>query len=835
MDRITMDFGIDLGTTNSTIAVLKGTTQEVFKNNINSELTPSVFWIDSKNIIHIGEQAKNRLYEDEGNAYAEFKASMGTDYIYTFARSGKKMKPEELSAEVLKSLRGDVQSQTGEEVIAAAIGVPAMFTLAQCEATDRAAQLAGFRYHPLIQEPTAAAIAYGFQDESRNVFWMVYDFGGGTFDAAIMQVQDGRIELINHGGDNQLGGKLIDWAIVEQILAPAVRKELGISDFKRGNKKWDAALGKLKSHAEEAKIRLSRVNTAPVIVDSLFEDKGKSVRFEYDLKRSDVEHLIEPLVERSINVCKKVIEEKKLTPGNIEKMILVGGPTLTPILRSMLSSALNVPLISDIDPLTVVARGAAIFAGTQVLSDKVRSSKKLKGEEFVLEWLSYEPIGHEPSPDIAGKIISPNQKSLNGFNIEFIESKSAWSSGIVALKENGIFKITIHADKDRENEFKILLRDSHGTICRTSPERFTYIIGATLSKPILTDSIGVAQANNEMAVFLEKGKQLPNHRKISLLTIVALKAGDAKSCIRIPLVEGDNIRRADRNPVIGFIEIYGSDVHRDLPVGSEIEITIEADESRLIKAKAYITLLEKEISAKWAPGEQHSELKVLNENFKKEKAHLEEVRRKANEAAIGETPEPLEKIEKERTIADIEGLLQAGKGDNDAARQAQRNCEKRICALGNAIDEANDALELPTLISNTNTLIEDTRKIVNSYGNADSKRVFGSIEVSIRQAIEMNDSDLLHKKIDELGRLHTSILVEQPGWWVGYFEYLAEKRSHMRDQNLADNIIAQGRHAQDLNDLQGLRAAVIQLINLLPQEEAEQARGYGSTVLRMNG
>jgi HPt (histidine-containing phosphotransfer) domain-containing protein len=194
----------------------------------------------------------------------------------------------------------------------------------------------------------------------------------------------------------------------------------------------------------------------------------------------------------------------------------------------------------------------------------------------------------------------------------------------------------------------------------------------------------------------------------------------------------------------------------------------------------------------------------------------------------------LEKIEKERTIADIEGLLQAGKGDNDAARQAQRNCEKRICALGNAIDEANDALEWPTLVSDTQTLIREAHEIANSYGNADSRRILDSIEVSIRQAIEMNDSDLLNKKRAELHRLSASILAEQPGFWVGYLAHLVERKCHMRDQNLAERIIAQGHRAQDQGDLEGLKASVFQLIDLLPEEEREQVRGYGSTVLRMN-
>jgi molecular chaperone DnaK len=243
--------------------------------------------------------------------------------------------------------------------------VPAAFELPQCEATKRAAQLAGFAISPLLQEPVAAALAYSFQSESEKVFWLVYDFGGGTFDAAIIQVRDGVIQVVNHGGDNHLGGKLIDWAIVEELLIPAVTREFSLTDFRRGNPKWRAAIGKLKYHAELAKIRVSRDETAEIIIDFLCQDdRGEAVRFEHELKRADVERLMEPFIARSINICQKVLQGKRLGVGNIEKVLLVGGPTLTPYLRQRLADrdeGLGIPLEFRVDPLTVVAQGRGYF------------------------------------------------------------------------------------------------------------------------------------------------------------------------------------------------------------------------------------------------------------------------------------------------------------------------------------------------------------------------------------------------------------------------------------------------------------------------------------------
>ena len=369
--RTTIDFGIYLGTHRAQIAVLNGADVEIVKNAEGSESTPCAVFIGKNNSIVVGRRAKEHREKDPDNAYGEFKLQMGMTTEYVFAGSGRKLRPEELSAEVLKSLKADVMQQTGEDVPAAVITVPAAFELPQCEATNRAARLAGFTQSPLLLEPVAAALAYSFQSKDDKVYWLVYDFGGGTFDAAVIQVRDGLIQVVNHGGDNHLGGKLIDWEIVEQLFVPALTKTNALSDFRRGNDKWRAAFAKLKLAAEAAKIRLSREASTAIEMEFLCQDdKGQAVPFEYELRRADVERLSEPFIVRAMNICKNVLAEKHLSAGDIEKVLLVGGPTLMPLMRQRLAdrkAGLGIALESSIDPLTVVARGAAIFAGTQRL------------------------------------------------------------------------------------------------------------------------------------------------------------------------------------------------------------------------------------------------------------------------------------------------------------------------------------------------------------------------------------------------------------------------------------------------------------------------------------
>ena len=368
MTRSTIDIGIDLGTTNSCIAHLRGTEVEILRNNDGQEYTPSAVWLDRKDRLHVGQRAKEQYELDDENAAIEFKLQMGKAAERTFQRSGRSFKPEELSAEVLKALLADARARLEEDTHAAVITVPADFDLPQCDATRQAAQLTGLTSSPLLQEPVAAALAYGFQSTSDKVFWLVYDLGGGTFDAAVMQMRDGMFRVVNHGGDRHLGGKLIDWAIVEKLLVPELTRERRLSDFHRGNPRWRAAFAKLKLAAEQAKIRISREKAVEIAIDPLcIDDGGDRVALEFELGRMEVTRLMEPFVLRSINICKKVLAQKRLGSGHIEKLLLVGGPTQTPYLRQRLADELGIALETGIDPMTIVAKGAAIFAGTQRL------------------------------------------------------------------------------------------------------------------------------------------------------------------------------------------------------------------------------------------------------------------------------------------------------------------------------------------------------------------------------------------------------------------------------------------------------------------------------------
>lgn len=832
MERQTVDFGIDLGTTNSAIAVLEGTKTRVIRTNENKEYTPSAVSFSKKGVQRVGELAKTQKTSDDemelSDIRLQFKLLMGhPEPLEAFKVNGKQMTPEELSAEVLKKLRADVQRRDGEEITAAAISVPAAFELPQCSATNRAATLAGFSFSPLVQEPVAAALSYGFQTTSDRVFWLVYDFGGGTFDAAILQVRDEQIQVVNHGGDNHLGGGRIDTAIADQLLVPAVAKEFSMS---LDDRVWPLIRSKLKYYAEDAKIRLSVEDTTDIEIPRLFMAKdGASISFEYELKRSDVERLAEPLIERSINLCRSVLEEKRLSSSDIEKLILVGGPTLMPLFRDMLTEKLGIALEFHVDPLTVVARGAAVFAGTQIIPEESKRHVSLPAGCFKVE-LDYKPIGDEMEPTIGGRVIAPQGQSSQGYTLEFVESKTGWRSGKIDVGASGTFIATIYADKGRKNEFLIELMDANGNSCQTMPDRFSYTIGITISAQTLVNNIGIGLANGDVLWFLEKGTTLPaKKRDTRLHTTEALKSGDSGTMLRIPVVEGNN-KRDDRNPLIGWLEVSGQNIRSDVPVGSPIEVTITVNESRIIQVIAYVPRLDAEFPQVLDPKYPQVNKEVLANHAEKVKTRLKKIHEQAKLAGSTQAEDLLQRIENEQLVHQIDMILTSTQQDEQEVLDA---CQRRRIELDARLDEIEELINWPVLIAEAEVQITGGQDMVKQYGDSQDVADFSRLTEELRKAIASKNADSVQQKTRNLAQLVMQVLMKHPGWWVASLEHLeTEYIDNMRDKAEAERLFAQAHRAIDNQDFENLKVAVRQLWALLPDEISEQLRGYRSTVIK---
>lgn len=827
MSRSTIDFGIDLGTTNSAIAVLDNITQTIIKNNEDQDTTPSAVHIDKNGQIHVGQRAKNAVLRKPNDAFAEFKRRMGTEFLYQFKASNQRMKPEELSAEVLKSLRADVSRRLGEDINAAVVTVPAAFELHQCDATKKAAELAGLQLCALLQEPVAAALAYGFQVDAEKAYWLVYDFGGGTFDAALIKAQDGLINVVHHGGNNFLGGSDIDWAILEKVILPAITGEFDLPDFSRSNARWENEIRMLKHAVEKAKVELT--TKEQTTLDFTFDDEsGTAVEGEeITLTKSQVVNIADGIVNQSVDICLKVLAEKKLGPAEIQKVILVGGPTKAPYFREILANRLGIKIDSSVDPLTVVAQGAAVFAGTQRMDSKIK--RPAKAGEFSID-LKYSPVGSETEPDVGGKVSGQDGESLEGFTIEFVNDASKWRSGRIPLSKEGVFIANLFAEKGARNTFAIELFDSQGGKQKVSPDKLVYTVGAVVEEQPLIHSMGIELSGNEFLMLAAKGSALPIKTKVfTFRTIKSVNAGDAGVTIRIPILEGDNLDAADRNKLIGCFELTGETVKRDLPAGADVEVSLKIDESRLIRVFVYIPALDEEFEKTFDLRKSLIDSNDLSADWKKQRDRIKALSRKASEAQADKAETAIEELEASELFSEIASCIKSAKGDPDAASKG----ESLLLKLKEKLDAIENDIELPSLTAQFNDWFEDTQKLTEQHGAASQQDRAEDLREKADQAIKQQNGDRLRTLFKQLQQLYFEILTALPQFWVNQYQQLVKRKAEMSDTGKADRLFDMGQRYLTENNVDGLRNVVNQLYDLLPKAAAEAVkRGYGSDVVR---
>ncbi|MEM4236105.1 MAG: molecular chaperone DnaK, partial [Candidatus Anstonellaceae archaeon] len=358
--------GIDLGTSNSAAAVLEGGRPVLIPSAEGASLYgksfPSVVAITKDGQILVGEPAKRQAVSNPENTATAFKRKMGTNYKYKLG--GKEFTPQELSAMVLRKIKQDAEAFLGQPVTKAVITVPAYFNDNQRQATKDAGQIAGLEVVRIINEPTAAALAYGLDKKGQIQKILVFDLGGGTLDVTIMEFGDGVFEVKSTSGDTQLGGTDMDNAIVDYLVGIFLR-ESGI------NVQTDpVAMQRLKEAAEKAKIELSTTLESEINLPYLTADATGPKHFVHKLTRAKLEEIVDPIIQRCRKPIETALADAKLTPQQIDRVILVGGPTRMPIVQRFIENLLGKKVERGIDPMECVAFGAAIQGG--VLAGEVK-------------------------------------------------------------------------------------------------------------------------------------------------------------------------------------------------------------------------------------------------------------------------------------------------------------------------------------------------------------------------------------------------------------------------------------------------------------------------------
>jgi molecular chaperone DnaK len=346
--------GIDLGTTNSCVAVMEGGKPTVVANTEGARTTPSIVAFTKTGERLVGEPAKRQAVTNSEKTISSIKRHMGTDY--KVAIDDKKYSPQEISAMILQKLKADAENYLGEKVTEAVITVPAYFNDAQRQATKDAGKIAGLDVKRIINEPTAAALAYGLDNEKEQKI-MVYDLGGGTFDVSIIEIGDGVIEVLATAGDNHLGGDDFDQKITDYMLSE-FKKTNGVD--LSGDK---MALQRLKEAAEKAKKELSAATTTNINLPFISMNSDGPLHFDMNLTRAKFDELTHDLVERTSNPVQSALRDAGITPSELGKVLLVGGSTRIPAVQDKVKQLTGHEPSKTLNPDECVAIGASIQGG----------------------------------------------------------------------------------------------------------------------------------------------------------------------------------------------------------------------------------------------------------------------------------------------------------------------------------------------------------------------------------------------------------------------------------------------------------------------------------------
>jgi molecular chaperone DnaK len=410
--------GIDLGTTNSVVAIMEGREPKVIVNEEGARTTPSVVAWDEKGEVFVGQIAKRQAVTNPENTIFSAKRFIGRRFDevgeetkrvpYHVARAsngdsafnvrGKVQSPQEVSAKVLQKLKKAAEDYLGEKVTEAVITVPAYFNDAQRQATKDAGRIAGLEVKRIVNEPTAAALAYGL-DKKKDEVIAVYDFGGGTFDISILEVGDNVVQVMATNGDTHLGGDDFDNLIIDWMVAE-FKKSSGVDLTKD-----KMALQRLKEAAEKAKIELSSVQETAINLPYVTVGAGGPVHLDLKLSRSKFEQMIGPLVERSMEPVKKALQDAKKSASEIAEVVLVGGSTRVPMIKETVKKFFGKDPHQGVNPDEVVAIGAAVQAG--VLSGDVKDMVLLDVTPLTL---GVETYGGVLTPMIPRNTTIPTQK-----------------------------------------------------------------------------------------------------------------------------------------------------------------------------------------------------------------------------------------------------------------------------------------------------------------------------------------------------------------------------------------------------------------------------------------
>ncbi|MUP45400.1 Hsp70 family protein [Gramella sp. BOM4] len=830
MARTKIDYGIDLGTTNSAISRMESGEPTIKKTDTLKDTMPSCVYINKKKAIQVGDSAYNALdrqkkiamktwSSEKDNAFIEFKRTMGTDKVYESSNLEKELTSEELSAEVLKTLKSFVKDETVNSIV---ITVPAAFKNNQKEATREAAKLAGFNHIELLQEPVAASMAYGLDSDKKDGFWLVFDFGGGTFDAALLKVEEGIMKVIDTEGDNYLGGKNLDFAIVDEIILPYLKENFVIDSILADDTKKQILRNAMKKYAETTKIQLSFKDTHNILSDlgdiPGEDDEGEEFELDITVTQADISKALSPVFQKAIDVSLRLLERNNLKGSSLDSLILVGGPTFSPVLRKMLAEQICKPDTS-VDPMTVVSKGAALYASTVDVSEELREQTRDK-TKIQLE-IAHEASTVETEEFVPIKILADKTEGTIPETVfaEVTRGDKAWSSGKVEINTIGEV-VEIQLNEGKTNLFEVVLYDDKGNILECEPTSFSVIQGSKIGSATLPYNVGIELKDRTTGKVrfttikgLEKNSSIPAvGTRNGLKTQKQIRPGMDSDFIKIPVYEGEHASEGTRaiyNEHVTDIKISGADLPSLLPENSDVDLTVNIDRSEKITVTAYFPYLDYSTEIEVDSTKTSIETSWLANEIRKAKGSITELKQDGN-SNNGQ----LLKVEAE--LEQIEKSFENNKHDVDGKQEVLTNLRKSL----KTIDDLNETTEWPKLEETLKEEFYRLEKANNDLGNDKTTQVVNQFRSQLEEIIRVKDVKLGNVLLEEINGFFVQLTFIYQ--LIGFLRHHNDNfvSYNWKDSNKARTLLNNGLQIIGENpDVDELHPIVISLIDLLPNDE----------------
>ncbi len=752
-----INYGIYIGTSSASIAKMEAGEPVVIRSSdFLKNTTPVAVALNPKGYLFVGDKALQSFRidklkkSDNQNSFIEFTRTLGTDKKYFSSYANRSFSSEELLAEVIQRLLSYDRDQS---VNAAVITIPSSFKSNQIDAVRKAGYQAGLKQVEIITEDQAAALSYGLDAKRNNGFSLVFKFTSNDFNTALIKSDNGLLSVIDTEGDNYLGGKNLDYAIVDQLIIPHIRENFSIDKILDDDNKKAEFRSALKFFAEEIINKLCFETSYNVYADpgecGGEDDEGSEIEIDLTVTQEQLKNVLAPIFQRAINNCLELLKRNNLNCSDLNSLILAGKPTYSPILRGMLFEQICEPDTS-IDPETVIVKGAAIYASTIDLKDELKNLK-INRTKIQLE-IGFEPFTNETEEFVTLKLLEDKTEGKIPEKVfaEIKRGDNAWSSGkLIITKVGEVFDVQIN--ELEKNNFIVELTDEFGNKLECEPNTFSIQYGF-VNKSTLPYNIGteVTCKRTGKIIFrtirgLEKNQTLPAMGTLNgTKTKNDIRPGMDSDFIKIPLYQGEHGSEGTRaiyNEHIYDIIISGSDLPCLLPKDSDIDLTISVDKSQIITIQAYFPSIdftsEIEVSSDTV---QSVDAKWLSNEIRKAKGAVTELKKDENhsdDAKLKKAESELEKIEK---------FFENNKNDVDCKQEVLTNLRKTL----KTIDELMETTEWTKLEAQLKGEYYRLEGLANSLQNDTIINIVLSFKCEIDEVLRTKDIMLCNVLLNEM-------------------------------------------------------------------------------------